>query len=169
MCPFPGAGRVANSLFACGLGWSGKRGSNPRHPPWQGGALPLSYSRSGTRRIAEEGRRIKRPGGRRNARPAGVSSGLFRDRKLVDRAAAVVADAHRRAAELLLLGALFAERTLGARADVVRDAIRVLAAHGRRLNARALLEVEERLELGNFTGAPRGVRVDRDGVVLEKA
>ena len=25
--------------------WSGKRGSNPRHPPWQGGALPLSYSR----------------------------------------------------------------------------------------------------------------------------
>lgn len=26
--------------------WSGKRGSNPRPPPWQGGALPLSYSRS---------------------------------------------------------------------------------------------------------------------------
>ena len=26
--------------------WSGKRGSNPRLPPWQGGALPLSYSRS---------------------------------------------------------------------------------------------------------------------------
>ena len=25
--------------------WSGKRDSNPRHPPWQGGALPLSYSR----------------------------------------------------------------------------------------------------------------------------
>jgi hypothetical protein len=25
--------------------WSGKRGSNPRPPPWQGGALPLSYSR----------------------------------------------------------------------------------------------------------------------------
>ena len=35
--------------------WSGKRGSNPRHPPWQGGALPLSYSRSEkrTRRITE--------------------------------------------------------------------------------------------------------------------
>ena len=25
--------------------WSGKRGLNPRPPPWQGGALPLSYSR----------------------------------------------------------------------------------------------------------------------------
>ncbi len=25
--------------------WSGKRDSNPRPPPWQGGALPLSYSR----------------------------------------------------------------------------------------------------------------------------
>ena len=24
---------------------SGKRGSNPRPPPWQGGALPLSYFR----------------------------------------------------------------------------------------------------------------------------
>src|ERR1700733_10605632 len=27
--------------------WSGRRGSNPRHRPWQGRALPLSYSRSG--------------------------------------------------------------------------------------------------------------------------
>ncbi len=26
--------------------WSGKRGSNPRHQPWQGCALPLSYSRN---------------------------------------------------------------------------------------------------------------------------
>ena len=26
--------------------WSGKRGSNPRLQPWQGCALPLSYSRS---------------------------------------------------------------------------------------------------------------------------
>ena len=25
--------------------WSGKRDLNPRQPPWQGGALPLSYSR----------------------------------------------------------------------------------------------------------------------------
>ncbi len=25
--------------------WSGKRDSNPRHSPWQGDALPLSYSR----------------------------------------------------------------------------------------------------------------------------
>ena len=28
-----------------GLFWSGKRDSNPRHSPWQGDALPLSYSR----------------------------------------------------------------------------------------------------------------------------
>ena len=26
--------------------WSGKRGSNSRPPPWQGGALPLSYFRT---------------------------------------------------------------------------------------------------------------------------
>ena len=26
--------------------WSERRDSNPRQPPWQGGALPLSYSRS---------------------------------------------------------------------------------------------------------------------------
>ena len=28
------------------LKWSGKRDLNPRHQPWQGCALPLSYSRS---------------------------------------------------------------------------------------------------------------------------
>ena len=26
--------------------WSGRRDSNPRRPPWQGGTLPLSYSRN---------------------------------------------------------------------------------------------------------------------------
>ena len=31
--------------------WSGKRGSNPRPLPWQGNALPLSYSRSLTVKI----------------------------------------------------------------------------------------------------------------------
>ena len=25
--------------------WSGRRGSNSRHPPWQGGILPLNYPR----------------------------------------------------------------------------------------------------------------------------
>ena len=29
----------------CALFWSGKRDLNPRHLPWQGNALPLSYSR----------------------------------------------------------------------------------------------------------------------------
>ena len=29
--------------------WSGRRGSNSRPPPWQGGALPLSYFRFRTR------------------------------------------------------------------------------------------------------------------------
>ena len=28
----------------CSL-WSGRRGSNSRHPPWQGGILPLNYPR----------------------------------------------------------------------------------------------------------------------------
>ena len=27
--------------------WSGRRGSNSRHPPWQGGILPLNYPRIG--------------------------------------------------------------------------------------------------------------------------
>ena len=27
------------------LYWSGRRGSNPRPPPWQGGVLPLNYFR----------------------------------------------------------------------------------------------------------------------------
>jgi hypothetical protein len=31
--------------------WSGRRGSNSRPPPWQGGALPLSYFR--TRRVGD--------------------------------------------------------------------------------------------------------------------
>ncbi len=31
--------------------WSGKRDLNPRPQPWQGCALPLSYSRSRLRRI----------------------------------------------------------------------------------------------------------------------
>jgi hypothetical protein len=31
---------------------SGRRDSNPRRPPWQGGTLPLSYSRGGVARIA---------------------------------------------------------------------------------------------------------------------
>src|SRR5688500_17183650 len=45
--------------------WSGRRGSNSRPPPWQGGALPLSYFRrlrheyskgagSGNRLIAQQ-------------------------------------------------------------------------------------------------------------------
>ena len=33
------------TAWLCRLNWSGKRGSNSRPPPWQGGALPLSYSR----------------------------------------------------------------------------------------------------------------------------
>ena len=40
--------------------WSGKRGSNSRPPPWQGGALPLSYFRKtngaqGRNRTADTG------------------------------------------------------------------------------------------------------------------
>src|SRR5450755_2483328 len=36
----------ATNVEICGgKSWSGRRGSNPRHRPWQGRALPLSYSR----------------------------------------------------------------------------------------------------------------------------
>ena len=31
--------------YVAKIKWSGKRGSNSRPPPWQGGALPLSYFR----------------------------------------------------------------------------------------------------------------------------
>src|SRR4029077_5656304 len=51
----------------------------------------------------------------------------------------------------------------------VSDPIGVLAAHGGRLDARGLPEGEERLELRDLAGAPRGIGVDRDGVVLEQA
>ena len=34
--------------------WSGKRGSNSRPPPWQGGALPLSYFRGMERKTRLE-------------------------------------------------------------------------------------------------------------------
>ena len=37
---------------------SGKRDLNPRHPPWQGGALPLSYSR----KIVLKARRMREKG-----------------------------------------------------------------------------------------------------------
>jgi hypothetical protein len=34
-----------NPLANQGVRWSGKRDLNPRPSPWQGDALPLSYSR----------------------------------------------------------------------------------------------------------------------------
>ena len=45
----PGLGffsRYRVSLFYLIFLWSGKRGSNSRPQPWQGCALPLSYSRA---------------------------------------------------------------------------------------------------------------------------
>ena len=38
--------------------WSGRRDSNPQHPPWQGGALPLSHFRKFG---ADEGSRTPTP------------------------------------------------------------------------------------------------------------
>jgi hypothetical protein len=35
--------------------WSGRRGSNPQHPAWEAGALPLSYAR----KTKDEGGRMK--------------------------------------------------------------------------------------------------------------
>src|SRR4030042_4286015 len=40
--------------------WRGRRDSNPRRPPWQGGALPLSYFR--VRQVGDAG--ALRPGSR---------------------------------------------------------------------------------------------------------
>ena len=37
--------RHFQNLESADIFWSGKRGSNPRHPAWEAGALPLSYSR----------------------------------------------------------------------------------------------------------------------------
>ncbi len=38
--------------------WSGKRDSNPRPLPWQGSALPLSYSREKITDICKESRNL---------------------------------------------------------------------------------------------------------------
>src|SRR4030095_11493599 len=102
--------------------WSGKRGSNPRHPPWQGGALPLSYSRSGTRRIAKRGR---------PAQDAAAPERCLSMRRggqlgeVVDRAAAVDADAHHVRSDLLLGGAVFAQRPAVVVADEVGETVGV--------------------------------------------
>ena len=39
------------TIFLAMLSWSGKRDSNSRPQPWQGCALPLSYSRTSRWRI----------------------------------------------------------------------------------------------------------------------
>ncbi len=36
---------IKEALIKLLISWSGKRDLNPRPPPWQGDALPLSYSR----------------------------------------------------------------------------------------------------------------------------
>ncbi len=48
------ASRGPNRASA-GKKWSGRRDLNPRHPPWQGGALPLSYARVRPRAGLHEG------------------------------------------------------------------------------------------------------------------
>ena len=47
----------------CRALWSGKRDSDPRPPPWQGGALPLSYFRNCVKKLrrAENGARTRDP------------------------------------------------------------------------------------------------------------
>ena len=44
--PFATPGRGSNQTKLSGEDWSGKGDLNPRPSPWQGDALPLSYSRS---------------------------------------------------------------------------------------------------------------------------
>ena len=43
---FETTSRIVNFGSGTGKNWSGKRDSNPRPSPWQGDALPLSYSRN---------------------------------------------------------------------------------------------------------------------------
>ena len=45
--------------------WSGRRDSNPRPPPWQGGVLPLNYFRN-LNNDAGEGSRTPTPRGARS-------------------------------------------------------------------------------------------------------
>ena len=134
-----------------GIDWSGKPGSNRRHPPWQGGALPLSYSRSGRRRIAEEARGVKTPRG-----------------TLADGAPAVLADAHGRAAELPFGGARLAERA--ARVGARRSGRAGRCACGRRTGgmvARALLRSSKSdLSSGKSAGAAGRVVAEADRVAL---
>ena len=46
--------------------WSGRRGSNSRPPPWQGGVLPLNYFRVQYENGAGEGSRTPTPCGARS-------------------------------------------------------------------------------------------------------
>ena len=39
------ASRMVQNQAKCLINWSGRRDSNPRPRPWQGRALPLSYTR----------------------------------------------------------------------------------------------------------------------------
>ena len=57
---FPGSGYLFRAGFALWVGWSGRRGSNSRPLPWQGNALPLSYSRS---RLASISQALRGPAG----------------------------------------------------------------------------------------------------------
>src|SRR5690606_1220482 len=55
-CADAGEGREATEKTQrlLGLFWSGKRGSNSRPSPWQGDALPLSYSRADIRLFSKK-------------------------------------------------------------------------------------------------------------------
>src|SRR6476646_4392737 len=151
MLSHPPSRRASPNLGETREVWSGKRGSNPRHPPWQGGALPLSYSRSGkARRIAKRGLRGQGAGGD------------------VGRPAAVGAHAHDVVLpDLLLRRALLAEGPVGVMAEKVGQLVGVRPAAARRGVLRVPLQIEERLQLRDVRREYPGP-VDREHVIVRE-
>lgn len=71
-CHRLGVGQRVLQFYLEGI-WSGRRGSNPRPPPWQGGALPLSYFRPLVRpRATDDPPNARAAGGTRRKHRAGL-------------------------------------------------------------------------------------------------
>ena len=73
--------RALVNLSLFGSFWSGRRGSNPRPRPWQGRALPLSYTRIRCRRRtrADSGRAMPNAAPECNSKPRGAGTSRIPD------------------------------------------------------------------------------------------
>src|SRR5205085_8137897 len=61
------SGNRLESSSISGVLWSGRRDLNPRRPPWQGGTLPLSYSRKNASELSGISDHVKRDSARRGS------------------------------------------------------------------------------------------------------